>query len=117
MEIKDKNLKKKVNVYCKDCPKYECYWPREDPGSFIQGRGYQYRSDDWLCGTREANGCPSERKVNTKVLEELKSKKSILNLKITPDFFTDEELEKFALKDPVDLKRSIRIYLKELLSE
>ena len=58
MKIKDKNLKKLVDVLDCDCPRRKCYWPRPDPGSFVQGKGYQHRSNDWLCGTREIHGCP-----------------------------------------------------------
>ena len=58
MKIKDKNLKIEVSVCCKDCHKYKCYWPRPDPGVFTQGKGYRFRSNNWLCGTREIHGCP-----------------------------------------------------------
>jgi hypothetical protein len=58
MKVNDKNLKKQVDVMCKDCLKFKCYWPRLDPGIFNQGQGYKHRSDNWLCGTREINGCP-----------------------------------------------------------
>ena len=61
MNIKDKHLKKMVDVSDKDCPKRECYWPRLDPGSFTQGVGYRHRSDDWLCGNREIHGCPTNK--------------------------------------------------------
>ncbi len=63
MQVKDKDIGKMVDVYNRDCLKLECYWPRADPGSFVQGRGYQSRpgSDKrWLCGTREIRGCPDE---------------------------------------------------------
>jgi hypothetical protein len=58
MKIKDKELKKMVDVADKDCCKKKCYWPRQDPGTFTQGQGYKYRSNDYVCGTREINGCP-----------------------------------------------------------
>lgn len=58
MKLKDKKLNKKVNVVDKECFKKPCYWPRPDPGTFVQGRGYKFRSNDWLCGTREVRGCP-----------------------------------------------------------
>lgn len=58
MKIYDKNLKKKVDVLRKECMTFKCYWPRLDPGSFTQGVGYRFRSNDWLCGTREVHGCP-----------------------------------------------------------
>lgn len=61
MKIKDKHLKKMVDVSDKDCPKRKCYWPRLDPGYFTQGLGYRHRSDDWLCGTREIHGCPPDK--------------------------------------------------------
>ncbi len=60
MKIKDKNLKKMVDVCDKDCASRSCYWPRLDPGAFTQGQGYRFRSNDWLCGTRESKGCPDE---------------------------------------------------------
>ena len=59
MKIKDKKLKKEVDVYDSVCPNRECYWPREDPGTFTQGQGYRFRSNGWLCGTREIKGCPN----------------------------------------------------------
>lgn len=60
MKIKDQNYKKEVEVLCKDCPDYKCYWPRSDPGVFNQGIWYRARVGKvgWLCGTREAHGCP-----------------------------------------------------------
>ena len=59
MLIRDRALKKKVDVCDKDCPNKKCYWPRLDPGSFTQGVGYKHRSNNWICGTREIKGCPS----------------------------------------------------------
>lgn len=63
MKIKDKEIGEMVNVSCVECPKYECYWPRPDPGIFTQGQGYRRKHDDghkdeWLCGNREIRGCP-----------------------------------------------------------
>ena len=62
MKIKDKKLKKVVDVANKDCASRKCYWPRMNPGSFQQGRGYRSYGDardkEWLCGTREIHGCP-----------------------------------------------------------
>ena len=66
MKIRDKNLKKLVDVSSEECPRLQCYWPRLDPGSFTQGVGYRYRSDDWICGTREINGCPDKRETKTR---------------------------------------------------
>jgi hypothetical protein len=59
MKVKDKELKEIVDVLNKDCIGKPCYWPRPDPGSFMQGRGY-YNTDrkGWVCGTRHAHGCP-----------------------------------------------------------
>ncbi len=59
MKIKDKRLKKLIDVFDIECPARKCYWPREDPGVFTVGVGYRHRSDDWLCGNREIRGCPS----------------------------------------------------------
>jgi hypothetical protein len=58
MKVRDKRLGKEVDVYCRECLGYKCYWAREDPGSFVQGRGYRHRSNDYLCGNREIHGCP-----------------------------------------------------------
>ena len=61
MKIKDKDIKQTVEVAGTDCLIFKCYWPRPDPGQFIQGQGYQTRNGGnrgWLCGTREARGCP-----------------------------------------------------------
>jgi hypothetical protein len=63
MKIKDKALKKIVDVCEAKCPTFQCYWPREDPGVFNQGQGYRFRSNDWLCGTREIKGCPVTPKI------------------------------------------------------
>ena len=41
MKIKDKTLKQMVDVSGRDCPNLKCYWPRQNPGSFVQGRGYR----------------------------------------------------------------------------
>lgn len=63
MKIRDKKIKKDVNVSDKDCPKRKCYWPRPDPGVFTQGVGYRTRSgkQEWLCGNREIHGCPNPK--------------------------------------------------------
>ena len=61
MIIRDKEIKKDVDVSCKECPKYTCYWPRPDPGIFTQGQGYRQRSiklKHYICGNREIRGCP-----------------------------------------------------------
>lgn len=67
MKIKDKELKKEIDVSEKICPKYKCYWPRPNPGSFSQGRGYRSYGDkrdkEYLCGTRNAHGCPEIREL------------------------------------------------------
>ena len=68
MKIRDKEVKQNVEVWCRDCLKYECYWPRPDPGVFTQGQGYRQRTVKvgWLCGTREIRGCPDDPKIKTK---------------------------------------------------
>lgn len=58
MKLKDKKLKKLVDVKDKNCFEKKCYWARPDPGTFTQGQGYRFRSNDWLCGNREIRGCP-----------------------------------------------------------
>lgn len=62
MKIRDKHLKESVSVCDRNCPGKSCYWPRPDPGAFVQGRGYASRGEhhkaDWICGTRAAHGCP-----------------------------------------------------------
>jgi len=63
MMVRDRKLKRLVDVADKGCLKRTCYWPRQDPGSFSQGVGYRTRLNakggiDWLCGRREINGCP-----------------------------------------------------------
>ena len=69
MKVKDKNLKKMVAVYNKECLNLSCYWPRLNPGSFSTGRGYRSYGDErdkeYLCGTRNAHGCPDNPKVKT----------------------------------------------------
>ena len=67
MKILDKNTKARVEVRCAECLAYECYWPRPNPGSFVQGRGYQSYGDsrdrEYSCGTRDIHGCPQTPKV------------------------------------------------------
>jgi len=60
MLILDKELKRKVDMLDRKCPRRPCYWPRQDPGTFVQGRGYRSRPGPvkWLCGEREIRGCP-----------------------------------------------------------
>lgn len=58
VKLRDKELKKDVDVCDRNCFEKECYWPRPDPGTFVQGRGYRHRSNNWICGTREIRGCP-----------------------------------------------------------
>lgn len=64
MWVKDKELKVKVRVICKDCLNRDCYWPRQNPGSFQIGRGYRSygdeRDNEWICGTNEIHGCPDK---------------------------------------------------------
>ena len=59
MKVKDKELKVFVDVRAKECPTYACYWPRQNPGVFAQGRGYSNPTKDYLCGNREIRGCPA----------------------------------------------------------
>ena len=70
MKIKDKKINKIVDVSRKECPEFECYWPREDPGVFTQGVGYKksvHGSRGWLCGHRDIKGCPMEPKRRAQV--------------------------------------------------
>ncbi len=62
MRIRDKHLKQEISVCSRECIKRECYWPRPDPGIFVQGRGYRSRpgKTEWLCGTRAIHGCPDK---------------------------------------------------------
>ena len=60
MKVRDRELKRLVEVLDKACLIRKCYWPRLDPGSFAQGRGYRGGGKEWLCGTRHAFGCPPE---------------------------------------------------------
>jgi hypothetical protein len=64
MKVRDKTLRKTVDVLDRGCPRKQCYWPRQDPGVFVQGVGYRQRPGpiQWLCGTREAKGCPDNPK-------------------------------------------------------
>jgi hypothetical protein len=66
MKVRDKKLKKQVDVSCVECLNYTCYWPRQNPGSFSTGRGYSSygdeRDNEYLCGTRNAHGCPDNPK-------------------------------------------------------
>lgn len=66
VEIKDKKLKKKVDVSYPECAQYACCWPRPNPGSFQQGVGYRScgdsRDKQWVCGQRDARGCPDQKK-------------------------------------------------------
>jgi len=63
MKVRDKKIKETVDVADKECLSRKCYWPRPDPGVFVQGRGYHTRhpgkKPEWLCGRREINGCPA----------------------------------------------------------
>ena len=61
MKIKDKKISILVDVIDQRCFAKTCYWPRPDPGSFSQGRGYHYDPKydrGYICGTREIHGCP-----------------------------------------------------------
>ena len=64
MIVRDKELKKYVDVCEKDCLGRPCYWPRPDPGVFTPGKGYKTRgskpSSKYLCGNRAIHGCPDE---------------------------------------------------------
>lgn len=63
MQVKDKKINKIVNVVDGTCLSKKCYWPRKNPGMFMQGRGYKSYGDsrdkEYLCGTRHAHGCPT----------------------------------------------------------
>jgi len=62
MKLRDKKLKRDVDVRERACFDRPCYWPRQNPGSFVQGRGYRAYGDardkEWICGTRDVRGCP-----------------------------------------------------------
>jgi len=64
MKIKDKKINQMVDVCEKGCPNRPCYWPRQNPGSFVQGRGYRSyrdkRDKEYICGTRNIHGCPDD---------------------------------------------------------
>ena len=64
MKVKDKELNVMVDVCDKNCTNRPCYWPRTDPGVFVQGKGYKSRgnkpSPEYICGTRAIHGCPDE---------------------------------------------------------
>lgn len=69
MKIRDTNMKANVDVCDRDCPRRSCYWPRPDPGVFNQGTGYSTRDSrkrEWLCGTREIDGCPDPKPIPRK---------------------------------------------------
>lgn len=46
MKVKDKTLNVKVDVFCAQCPSYECYWPRHDPGVIAALRATQRKLSD-----------------------------------------------------------------------
>jgi hypothetical protein len=61
--IKDKQLKKDVDVCDKDCPNKKCYHPHFIQGFVQPGRGMIYYPKDmqkWKCLTRENSGCPDK---------------------------------------------------------
>ncbi len=64
MKVRDKKIKQTVDVYNKECLGLKCYYPRRNPGSFVQGRGYRSfgdeRDNEWICGTRQVHGCPDK---------------------------------------------------------
>ena len=66
MKIKDKNLKKMVDVNRAECSKLDCYNPCEWKGSITPGIGYSYApKSQWCytCLTRDNHGCPLEPKL------------------------------------------------------
>lgn len=61
MKVRDKELKKQVDVSNKDCPKRWCYSPCEWKGTITPGVGYQYAPKSmwyWMCLHRYNHGCP-----------------------------------------------------------
>lgn len=90
MKIKDKELKVLVDVFCADCQKFTCYWPRQNPGMFTQGQGYRAYGDsrdkEYLCGNREIRGCPNKPELK-KSIEILAFKE---NYKTWVAFYADE---------------------------
>ena len=60
MKVRDNELKLMVDVLQSRCLRRSCYWPRQNPGSFTQGRGYSNPTKDWVCGTRQIHGCPTK---------------------------------------------------------
>ncbi len=79
MKIRDKKIGQTVEVADHNCLKCSCYWPRPDPGSFTQGRGYTSRAGkrEWLCGTREVNGCPTRSRCCGRSFAEYATKCSV----------------------------------------
>lgn len=61
MQVRDKQLKKNVDVSDKDCPKRWCYSPCEWKGTITPGVGYNYAPKSmwrWTCLHRDNHGCP-----------------------------------------------------------
>ena len=64
MNVKDKKLKKMVDVNRVECPELDCYNPCEWKGSITPGIGYSYApKSQWhyTCLTRDNHGCPTRR--------------------------------------------------------
>lgn len=64
MKIIDRKAGVMVDVADTKCHLRSCYWPRADPGIFVQGQGYRARpgaerNKAWMCGNREIRGCPN----------------------------------------------------------
>lgn len=77
MLIKDKKLKKEVDVSCKDCPRFECYKPQPYRGVFIQGQGYRNSEarKHYVCGTRENQEvCPDVPEVKLCITKTLQTR-------------------------------------------
>jgi len=69
MKVRDKSLKKRVELPGKECLKYKCYQPRR----VSHANGGKY-----LCGTQNAHGCP----------EKLEYREELLGPDLGPDFTT-----------------------------
>lgn len=67
MKVRDKNVGALVDVFEPACLGKRCYWPRTNPGSFVQGRGYSGATNDWLCGTRQIHGCPANEPADVEI--------------------------------------------------
>jgi hypothetical protein len=68
MLVKDKTIKTNVDVSDAQCLTRPCYWPRSDPGVFVQGQGYRHQREPAVWAIRCMHSLDARRRRDAKTV-------------------------------------------------